>query len=277
MSATARVDTPLGRVVPLPFPGRVIKAGDSDQETVKAIQRRLNEVGCGPIEETGIFDVGTTKSAVKVFQARFPDVSGRPLKIDGEVGSFTWGAMFGAVSVPSNSSAPSTLVQAAIDFAVTQIGVRERPLGSNRGPEVDQYLRAAGLNPADGSFPWCVAFTHFCYLKAAQSLGLENPHIKTAGVLDHWNKAGTKTGVLRIKSAQATADPSLVKPGSLFILDLGGGFGHSGMVVETASGRLVTIEGNTNDGGSRNGIGVFRREARKINLVNKGFIDYSAF
>jgi len=61
----------------------------------------------------------------------------------------------------------------------------------------------------------------------------------------------------------------------LFIIDLGGGFGHSGMVVETNSGRMITIEGNTNDGGSRNGIGVFKRDARKINQINKGFIDYS--
>jgi hypothetical protein len=49
------------------------------------------------------------------------------------------------------------------------------------------------------------------------------------------------------------------------------------MVIETANGRLVTIEGNTNDNGSRNGIGVFQRDARKIATINKGFIDYSAF
>jgi hypothetical protein len=49
------------------------------------------------------------------------------------------------------------------------------------------------------------------------------------------------------------------------------------MVVETSGGRLLTIEGNTNDGGSRNGIGVFERDARKINQINKGFIDYSGF
>jgi hypothetical protein len=63
----------------------------------------------------------------------------------------------------------------------------------------------------------------------------------------------------------------------LFIISLGKGLGHSGMVIETKGGRMVTIEGNTNEGGSRNGIGVFKREARKINQVNKGFIDYSGF
>jgi len=277
MPQNSRVNTPLGRVVPLPFPGRIIKAGDPDSEVIKAIQRRLNEVGCGPIDETGVFDIENTKKAVKLFQARFTDASGLPLLTDGEVGSLTWGAMFGAVSVPSNSRASTPLMKAVIEFAITQIGVRESPLGSNRGREVDQYLRAVGLNPVGNSFAWCVAFTHFCYLKAAESLRQDNPHIKTAGVLDHWNKAGRTTGVLRITKSEAVADPSLVKPGSLFIIDFGGCIGHSGMVIEITSGRLVTIEGNTNDNGSRNGIGVFRREARKINQINKGFIDYSGF
>jgi hypothetical protein len=271
------VSTPLGKVVAIPFPGRVIKAGDPDREIVSSIQTRLNEVGCGPLEVTGIFDAEGTKRAVKLFQSRFTDVSGRPLVIDGEVGSFTWGAMFGSKSIPSTSTAPSSLVKGAIDFAATQVGIRERPLGSNRGPEVDRYLRAVGLNPANGSFAWCVAFTHFCYQAAAESLGVANPHIKTAGVLDHWNRAGRKPGVLRVTRAEAVANPGLVKPGSLFVIDLGSGLGHSGMVVESSGGRLLTIEGNTNDGGSRNGIGVFQRDARKINQINKGFIDYSGF
>lgn len=274
------VDTLLGQVEAVPFPGRIVKVGDSDKATVKEIQHRLNSVGCGPIAEDGVFDKEGTEKAVKLFQARFPDVTGRPLEIDGKVGSLTWGAMFGVSTVPSNSAAPSALAKAAIDFAITQIGVMEKPIGSNRGPQVDDYLRAVGLNPAGGGvkgFFWCVAFTHFCYKKAAENLGLQNPHIKTAGVLDHWNKAGTKPKVVRVTNAKAVADPGLVKPGSLFIIDLGGELGHSGMVIEVANGRLVTIEGNTNDNGTNNGIGVFQRDARKISKINKGFIDYSAF
>ena len=271
------LNTPLGQVEAVPFPGRIVKVGDSDRETVEKIQRRLNSVGCGPIAEDGVFDKERTETAVKLFQARFPDVTGRPLEVDGKVGSLTWGAMFGASTVPSNSMAPSVLARAAIDFAKTQIGVMEKPIGSNRGPEVDDYLRAVALNPAQGSFAWCVAFTHFCYKKAAEILGLQNPHIETAGVLDHWNKAGRKPKVVRVTNAKAVADPALVKPGSLFIIDFGQEKGHSGMVIEVANGRLVTIEGNTNDNGSRDGIGVFLRDARKISKINKGFIDYSAF
>jgi peptidoglycan hydrolase-like protein with peptidoglycan-binding domain len=276
----ASVSTPLGRVEAIPFPGRIVKVGDADRKTVKQIQHRLNEVGCGPIAEDGVFDKDRTEKAVKLFQSRFPDVTGAPLKIDGEVGSITWGSMFGASSVPSSTVAPSALTKAAIDFAITQVGVREKPLGSNRGPVVDQYIKAVGLNPTGnppGGFFWCVAFTHFCYMKAAEKVGIENPHIKTGGVLDHWRKAGAKPNVVRVTKAKAVADPGLVMPGSLFIIDHGGGLGHSGMVTEVANGRLKTVEGNTNDNGSRNGIGVFQREGRKIVDINTGFIDYSAF
>jgi hypothetical protein len=71
-------------------------------------------------------------------------------------------------------------------------------------------------------------------------------------------------------------DPALVQPGHIFVIDTGGGAGHTGLVLEVSGGKLITIEGNTNDGGSREGIGVFQRDSRKIAQINKGFIDYSA-
>lgn len=276
MPATSMTTTPLGRVMSIPFPGRIIKMNDADSTIVTAIQNRLNEVGCGPIDADGDFG-SKTRDAIKLFQSRFTDADGNPLKVDGEIGSLTWGALFGVKSVPTVNTSPSRLIKEVLAFAATQIGVRERPLGSNRGPEVDQYLRAVGLDPADDSFAWCVAFTHFCYLKAAEKLGVNNPHIKTAGVLDHWNKANGKPGVKRVVSNDAINDPGLVKPGALFIISTGSGLGHSGIVVSSSGGLMVTIEGNTNDGGSRNGIGVFQRNSRKINSINKGFIDYSSF
>jgi hypothetical protein len=49
-----------------------------------------------------------------------------------------------------------------------------------------------------------------------------------------------------------------------------------GVVQEVAGGKIIMIEGNTNVDASPEGIGVFRRESRKIAQINKGFIDYSA-
>ena len=269
------VDTAFGRLPGKTFPGQVLALGCPDGPEVLQLQQRLNALGCGPVPDSGTFD-RATKRGVRLFQSRFPDATGLPLFVDGEVGALTWGALFGGETVPANVAAPSTLAAAALAFAISQIGVMERPLGSNRGPEVDAYVRATGLDPR-GGFAWCVAFTHFCYLSAAQHLGMPNPHIQTAGVLAHWNKSASVPGILRVKRDEAVADPARVRPGALFIIDLGGGLGHSGMVESTANGRLVTVEGNTNDAGSRNGIGVFRRTARKIVEINKGFVDYGGF
>lgn len=260
---------------PPPVPGKVIKLGSQaarNASTVLLLQQRLNALGCGPLEENGVFD-RETLAAVKLFQARFADSDGLPLKIDGEVGPLTWAALFGAQSVPVHNEASSPLLSAVIDFAGTQVGVREAPPGSNRGPQVDKYLRSVGLDPNAGSFAWCVAFLFFCFEQAAKKLERGNPMIKTAGVLDHWNKAGAK-GVPRVTAARAAGNPALVKPGQIFVIDTGGGHGHSGLVERVLGGKLVTVEGNSNEGGSREGIGVFRRSQRKIVSINKGFVDY---
>jgi peptidoglycan hydrolase-like protein with peptidoglycan-binding domain len=259
----------------LPFPGRVVRLGDADA-AVRAVQRRLNRVGCGPIDEDGVFGPQTA-AAVRLFQARFPDVDGQPLKVDGIVGAITWGALFGGSAAGGRVKASTPLLSGAVQLAVSQIGVLEKPLGSNRGPEVDRYLRAAGLDPTRGSFPWCAAFVYFCFNEAAKALGRRNPVVRTAGVLDHWQRAGEK-GVARITAASAHLHEALVRPGHVFVIDTGdpGGAGHTGLVEAVSAGKLVTIEGNTNDGGAREGIGVFRRTGRRIRDINVGFIDYGA-
>jgi hypothetical protein len=267
-----QISAPLLFSAPLPFPGKLVKLGHKDRDTVLAVQHRLNEAGCGPVEENGDFG-RQTLNAVLLFQARFTDTDGLPLTVDGEIGMLTWAALFGPQSVTVRNETSSPLLAAVLDFAATQIGVMESPRGSNRGPQVDKYVASVGLNPA-GQFAWCVAFVYFCFEQAAKKLGRSNPMIKTGGVLDHWNRAGTQ-GVPRITNARAINNPSLVKPGQIFAISLGGGLGHAGLVERVAGGKLVTIEGNTNDGGSRDGIGVFRRSMRKINSINKGFVDYS--
>jgi len=60
----------------------------------------------------------------------------------------------------------------------------------------------------------------------------------------------------------------------VFYIDTGGGTGHTGFVAAVIGGKLTTIEGNTNDGGSREGIGVFTRTQRRIDSINVGFIAF---
>jgi len=255
------------------YPGHIVKRGEPDKATVKAVQIALNAHGCGPLAENGRFDAKTAV-AVKLFQARFTDLDGLPLVVDGEVGSITWPVLFGEDTVPTTDIPSSPLLAGALETARSQIGVLERPPGSNRGPQVDEYVKRVGLNPA-GAFAWCAAFVYFCFDEAADSLERTNPVVKTGGVLDHWTKAGAR-GIKRVMAARAVQNPVLVQPGQIFVIDTGGGAGHTGLVLEVIGGKLVTIEGNTNDGGSREGVGVFRRESRKIAQINKGFIDYGA-
>lgn len=255
------------------YPGHVVKRGEPDRKIVTGLQRRLGERGCPVPRIDGIFGA-RTQAAVRLFQARFPDYAGAPLVVDGKVGPLTWAALFGGDSVPTVTAAPDALLGGALAVAIREIGAREEPPGSNRGPRVDQYLRAVGLDPARGSFPWCAAFAYWCFGRAADELGRPNPVIRTAGVLDHWRKAG-EAGIKRLPAAAAIDDPGRVHPGMLFVLDTGGGTGHTGFVERVEGGRLVTVEGNTNDDGTREGVGVFRRAGRKIASINRGYIDYA--
>lgn len=161
------------------------------------------------------------------------------------------------------------LVIQALQIAQSQIGVRETK--PNSGPQVDQYLKAVGLNPG---YAWCQAFIYWSFQQAAGKLQIANPTVKTAGVMAHWNQCEQR-GAKRISAAYAQKTPTLLTPGQLFVLAFGKGLGHIGFVetVNAAKGTITTIEGNTNDGGSREGIAVLRR-TRTIASIGKGFIDY---
>jgi hypothetical protein len=251
------------------YPNRVVKKGEKDAEIVKAIQQKLNGNNCGPIDEDGDFGKNT-ESAVKLFQTRNTDIAGNSLVADGQIGAITWAVLFGDRQVKNETEVKSPLLAAALMKAITQINVVEQPRGSNRGPEVDGFLRSVGLNPAEGNYSWCAAFVYWCFKEAASAINVSNPVIRTAGVLDHWNRAKCT----RITKALAISEPDQVAPGSIFIIDHGGGLGHTGIVESVNGGNLVTVEGNTNNGLSREGYGVFRLTRRKITDVTKGFLIY---
>jgi peptidoglycan hydrolase-like protein with peptidoglycan-binding domain len=254
------------------FPGHTIGLRDPDTQSTVLIQRRINQVGCGPVAEDGDFGP-QTQEAVELFQTRAADHFGLPLAVDGSVGPLTWASLFAVPEVPTVQTAPAPLLAATLKFAATQIGVMEQPLGSNRGPEVDEYLRSVGIDPTTGSFPWCAAFVYFCFRQAAIAQGVANPVIQTGGVLDHWNRAGA-AGIRRLGTDECIANPSLVTPGLIFIIINKNGSGHTGLVEAVTGTYLTTIEGNTNDNGSREGVGVFRRQKRTIASISRGYISY---
>jgi len=260
------------------YPGHIIKVGEKDARIVKALKSQLNRALAVQRIASLRLDVDNSnfgpkmKQAVQLYQARNVDAEGRPLKPDGEVGSITWGSLFGPESVPASDTASDDFLARVVKVAAGEESkeVREVPKNSNRGPEVNEYLRRAGKGPG---LAWCCAFVYWCFDEAAIAVGRDNPMVKTAGCLDHWAKAQS-AGAQRVVKAKATADPSLVEPGMIFIMDFGGGAGHTGLVEEVAGGFITTIEGNTDASKTREGGGVYRLH-RKIVEVNKGFIDYA--
>ncbi|WP_081653138.1 peptidoglycan-binding protein [Paraburkholderia graminis] len=259
------------------FSGRVLMVGVQAPDLVKQLQNALRNRGYpSPID--GNFSE-QMESVVRLFQAQHSDDSGLPLKVDGQVGYHTWTALFGVLPRAVYGVAP--LLAQAIATAASQEGQMEEPKGQNKGGMVDEYLRAAGLDPNVGtpdSRPWCMCFVFWVFQQASKQLTRGNPVPKTASCHHHWDAAADLPGVHRIAAKEALEDRSLVKPGLVFVLDFGGGQGHTG-IVETLlpGGPLQTIEGNSNRDGSRNGVGVFRLKRRKLSDAElKGFIDYSA-
>lgn len=150
----------------------------------------------------------------------------------------------------------SILANKALYIAITQIGQDEKPHGSNWGHPVQDYLASVGINFAAS---WCMAFVYWCFDKASKEAQMPNSAVKTAGVLAAWNKA---------KMSQ-TDKPNI---GYVFIMDFGGGLGHTGFVEHFDDNFIYTVEGNTNDTGGREGIEVCRRKRARKSI--KGYLTY---
>ena len=128
-----------------------------------------------------------------------------------------------------------------LEVAASQVGVRET--GRNRGPEIDGYLRSIGLEPGQ---PWCAAFVAWCLMRS----GVARDRLPaSAGAVRAW-----------VRWAEAT-DRIEAKPGRgwLFWWLNADGWGHIGFVAGGIPGLFRTIEGNTDDAGTREGDGVRRR------------------
>jgi hypothetical protein len=260
------------------YPGRVVKMGETDAAIVRALKTQLNKslplVGDQKIvldEANPVFGA-KVKQAVQLFQARHVDDEGRPLKPDGEVGAITWGVLFGEKTVASTDKAADKFLAKVLAVALAEEAkkIREIPPNTNRGPDVEAYLASVGLGKGN---PWCCAFTYWCFEQAAKAQGRANPMVHTGGCLAHWNGA-LSVGAARIGKVDAVNNPALLQPGMLFIMDFGGGKGHTGFIVAVRGGLIDTVEGNTDASMTREGGGVYRL-TRKLAEVNKGYIDYS--
>lgn len=257
------------------YPQRVIRVGETDAAVVRAVKKQLNRrlvlTGDDRLDPDNPHFGPATRQAVRLFQARHVDADGRSLKQDGEAGPATWAVLFGTDRPARESAAASPLTARALAIAGREADrkVKEQPRNSNRGPEVDEYLRRTG---APLGCAWCCAFVYWCMDEAAKALAQPNPMVRTAGCLAHWNRAQAH-GARRIAIKDAKDDTGLIRPGMIFIISHGKGLGHTGFIERVHGGLLHTIEGNTDATKTREGGGVYRL-TRRIGEINRGFIAY---
>ncbi len=253
------------------YPGRPLRVGLRADPAVRLVQERLNQLGLGPLRVSGDFR-DDTERCVRDFQRTSNDTTGRRLIADAVVGPATWRALFGPGSTPASACVGPELLRTVLAVAAREQAsrVREAPPRSNSGPRVDEYLASVGLAPGNS---WCAAFVHWCFARASATLGVANPCFRTGGVLRHWRAAFERSTAV-VTQAAVRADASLVRPGHIFVIQTNErGQGHTGLIEALEAGKLITLEGNTDPAGSREGGGVYRR-TRKLAEINKGFIDY---
>jgi hypothetical protein len=130
--------------------------------------------------------------------------------------------------------APSPAAQQLAECARNQVGVAEQPPESNRGPQIDEYIRSVGLDPDHQSVPdWSGAFISWCLKKAAPSLKL------SPNVFELWLSAQQKGLAIPAADIRQTSD---IRIGDIYVM--GRTVGGAGIVVDvTERPKFVGVEG----------------------------------
>ena len=141
-----------------------------------------------------------------------------------------------------------------IALALREVGVHEQG-GNNRGPRVEEYLRAVGLGPGN---PWCAAFVCWCLKQAGVKGG---PCSGDTWAIEAWGK---NHGCLHNDTLHR---PEAPKRGDIFLLlDPDNDFHpqHTGIVKAVNSDGLTfdTVEGNTGLRSETDGDGVAAKTRR---------------
>jgi hypothetical protein len=149
--------------------------------------------------------------------------------------------------------------------AMARQQVAEHPIelgGANSGPWVRLYM-----NGSEGrDFLWCAGFITYIIRAAAKAEGTASPVTRTFSCDAIGHEAKNK-GSFRKRSTSAQAVPGSVflVPHSTHAAD----WIHTGIITGGDGSVFQTIEGNTNSGGSRNGVEACARSraCRNVDVV----------
>lgn len=179
-------------------------------------------------------------------------------------------------TIPGQESIIHAKQQKVQQIYSSQIGIREKQ--SNRGAEVEKYLRYVNLPNGN---PWCAAFVCWVFGQAnvenprtGWSPGLFKPNRiiwerANIGALDkpkfQLDANGTYPRSLNYQlmrpARQQTTDNRQPTTGDVFAIYFPDKkrIAHAGFIDQWLGDWLITVEGNTNDPGAREGDGVYRK------------------
>lgn len=142
------------------------------------------------------------------------------------------------------------------EIYLSQIGVREAT-GKNDGPEVEMYLNHVGKSKG---LAWCSAFVAWCLSEA------EIKHTVNA-----WSPTSENRRSFVYRNQSFSKEPA---PGDVFTIFYPRlkRVGHTGFYHANQNDFIIiTVEGNTNEAGSREGDGVYKkyRSLRTIHSISR--------
>lgn len=129
--------------------------------------------------------------------------------------------------------------------------------GRNDGVEVESYLKTCGLQKGQ---PWCAAFVAWSHIQA----GIKAP---TSGYSPDWFQNHV------VYQRDWRKEYPKAEPGMVFGLYFQnmGRVAHVGFIDKEDQNSYYTVEGNTNQAGSREGDGVYAKKRMKnsIYIISK--------
>jgi hypothetical protein len=165
-----------------------------------------------------------------------------------------------ALSAAPAVDACAVAADRVLDVAASYLDTREAT-GRNDGAEVEHMLRMTGLPQGN---PWCAAAVYTGLVEA----GVRVPGGGRAYAWSPtWHPVERQVWTAKrgVNSKFQGKGGQQVRPADVFGLHYPnlGRLGHVGLVWADAGQFWITIEGNTNEAGSREGDGVYRKRRKK--------------
>ena len=275
-----------------------IKFGDNGED-VKDLQARLLQVGFGTclldnkvqkLEVDGSFGP-ITRECLEAFQTQvlidsetnqFAQEAKQQFdfKVTGEFDFYTFyvlynlealSAKYGVSVTPPEVVVPpimpgqdlkNTFIKEVIALAKSEVGVVEDKPYNNSGTRVNEYQKIGSCGVITTGAPWCQFFMNWLIIETAKKLGKTYKWTCSGYTPDNVN-LGVKKGIGK-KNAEKK-DIHIGAFGYIYSPSRKNAR-HVFLIVGMEGNNVITIEGNTNGGGSPEGYGVFVRR-RPISSV----------